>query len=652
MCRIAGWWQPKSKNIAPRGERLRRLEQMRDSLQHGGPDGAGAFVGEGEDIALGHRRLSILELSELGAQPMQLANRWWITFNGEIYNFREIQAKLQAEKGIVSAGNSDTETLLLAIEAWGVVETAKLCRGMFAFVLWDYRERCLYLVRDRLGVKPLYLYEKEGLFLWASELKALCTQERFERRVSAEAVRQFLRLGYVPPAYCIYENTEKVPAGQVLRIDSEGQRTLTPYWSAFEVYSQAPTLPQNAGERQELLESTLMESLRLRMVADVEVGAFLSGGVDSSLVVAALQTSLGQPLRTFTIGVQDEQYNEAQHARRIAEHLGTQHTELYCGEADFAQLLPLLPFVYDEPFGDSSAIPTLLVSQLAAQSVKVSLSADGGDELFGGYTKYEAALSFQRRLSRMPRPLRKLGGFLLSLFSPQWLERNARFLPLLRRYKNLGNKLPKLQRALGAHDAIDFFRLSSTYLTEAQLHKLMPSLAQPAPDFLPADWTKLENIAPDRLLGFLGGSDIVSYLEGDIMTKVDRATMRHALEGREPLLDHELLALALALKDSEKIGKQTKMPLRNMLYKLLPAEMIERPKQGFAIPVEGWLRTRLRSDLENLCEDKTFFERIPLAQNAVRQLVSEFLQKPKTEQSPQLIWFIYTLWQWQGVWIV
>lgn len=633
-------------------ERVERLGRMRDVLAHGGPDGAGAYVAQDTDLALGHRRLSILELSELGAQPMQWAGRWWITFNGEIYNFREIQARLAAEKGIACTSGSDTQTILEAVAAWGVEATARMCRGMFAFVLWDAQEREVYLVRDRIGVKPLYLYERDGLFLWGSELKALCAHEAFERRVSVGAVQQFLRLGYVPAAFCIYEHTTKVPAGHVCRIDSEGQKTLKPYWSAFEVYQQPLALPDDAQERQALLESTLTESLRLRMVADVEVGAFLSGGVDSSLVVACLQKKLGQRLRTFTIGVQDEQYNEAQHARRIADYLGTQHTELYCTEEDFARVLPSLPMVYDEPFGDSSAIPTLLVAQLAAKDVKVSLSADGGDELFGGYTKYEATLSFQRRLSRMPRSLRRLGGFVLSLFSPQWLERNARFLPILSRYKNLGNKLPKLQRALRAHDAIDFFRLSSTYLDNDTLAALLPTAPQPAPDFLPAEWLNLENIAPDRLLSFLGGSDIVSYLEGDIMTKVDRATMRHALEGREPLLDHELLALALSLKDREKIDKQTKMPLRRLLYSLLPAEMIERPKQGFAIPIEQWLRTRLRSQLEELCEDKAFFERIPLAQNAVRQLISEFLQRPNSTQSPQLIWFVFCLWQWQRTWIL
>jgi asparagine synthase (glutamine-hydrolysing) len=647
MCRIVGCWHigQSAPNASERAESSALIKRMSDTLAHGGPDGSGIFVSEKTPLLLGHRRLSIVDLSANGAQPMAWG-RWQIVFNGEIYNFRALRAELEAQ-GISFATQTDTEILLKGFELWGMDALLSRCRGMFAFALWDESEQELYLVRDRLGVKPLFVYRKADLLLFGSEIKPFHQHPQFDKSISPAALSLYLQYGYIPQPHCIFSHIQKVEAGTYWHINRVGKTNTHRYWNAETAYTQPQDLPSDTTGRQDLVEAQLLESFQLRMVADVEVGAFLSGGIDSSLVVAMLQKHNSRPLQTFTMGFDDPAYNEAQHAKRIAQHIGSNHHEIYCSEADFLAVVPQLSELYDEPFGDSSAVPTHLIAQLAKQSVKVSLSADGGDELFGGYTKYEATQQYAQKYARYPKWLRQTGAGLLSMFSPQWLERNSRFIPVLRRYKNLNHKVPKLVEALRANSLPDFFQKASAYAHSEQLQQLIRPDAYTAaelykPDFAPE---------PSRLVGFLGLCDMRTYLEGDIMTKVDRATMHCALEGREPFLDHKLVELALALDDQQKIKKgSTKDILRQILYKYVPQELIDRPKQGFAVPIEKWLRGVLSQELKALSQDKHFFAALPLQSAAVGTLIEQFLSQKKWV-NPHLIWFIYVLWQWQRRWL-
>jgi asparagine synthase (glutamine-hydrolysing) len=378
------------------------------------------------------------------------------------------------------------------------------------------------------------------------------------------------------------------------------------------------------------------------MVADVPVGMFLSGGIDSSTVAAILQSESQRKIKSFTIGFENKEYNEAQHAKAIAAHLGTEHHELYCSEKDFEEILELLPDIYDEPFGDSSGIPTYIVSRMAKNEVKVSLSADGGDELFGGYTKYEAVKNYYPKIKKLPYPLRKLAAGLSGAVNPLWLEKNAAQLPILKNYKNIANKFPKLRNALKAKDLSDFFNRSSTYISKEEQLKLFPHYAERfETEVLPQQ---------DRLISYLGMIDLKTYLEGDIMTKVDRATMQLALEGREPMLDHKLVEFALSLPDDMKIrGNSTKYLLRQVLYRYIPKELMERPKQGFSIPIQQWLLGKLRPELEKMTMDKIFAERFGLNQQELQKIVRAFLAQKKFI-NPHFIWFLFVLYRWNQRW--
>lgn len=646
MCRIVGFWDSGS---APGSyDPAAVLADMRDSLAHGGPDAAGSYTDGEARLGLGHRRLSILELSDAGSQPMRYKH-WVLVFNGEIYNFEEIRAELQAV-GYAFVGGSDTEVLLKGYEHWGIDALLPRLRGMFAFALWDEQSRRLLLCRDRLGVKPLFWYHQpqKGLFLFASELKALHRHPGFERSINLYAVSLFLQQGYIRQPHCIFEGAQSLPGGHYMTLDAADRAPrLHRYWSALEAYAQ-PALKGSEAELSEELERLLHESFRLRMVADVPVGVFLSGGIDSSTVAALLQRQSLQPLQTFTIGFEDPAYDEAVHARAIAKHLGTEHHEWYCSEGDFAALLPRLVDLYDQPFGDSSAIPTHLVACRARELVKVSLSADGGDELFGGYTKYEAVERFYPRIRRLPRPLRSMLRGVLRLFGPLWLERNARYLPVLNRYKNLSNKLPKLIDALQAESDRDFFGRASSYLPLAELQKYH-HLPVPAPAL---EWPDLET-DPLRRIGYWGLTDMLHYLEGDILTKVDRATMGTALEGREPFLDHSLVEFALRLPDEWKIRQgKSKYLLRQVLYRYVPPELIERPKQGFSVPIAAWLAGPLRPELEALAHDQAsdFEQTFGLRTGACRHWILPFLEG-KRGVNPHFVWFLFMLRRWQQRWL-
>jgi asparagine synthase (glutamine-hydrolysing) len=633
MCRIAGLWDFSGKS----GPEI--LNRMRDSLQHGGPDSADSYSATDTQLILGHRRLSIIDLSEAGRQPMRYGH-WVLVFNGEIYNYAEIADEL-TRLGHHFQSHSDTEVLLQAFDAWGK-EAVNRFRGMFAFALWNEKTGQLLLCRDRLGVKPLYWYQKDGLFMFASELKAFQEHPNFDKTISKNAVSLYLQQGYIPAPYAIFEFAHKLEPGAFLEIDLQQNIKIEKYWDVQKVYASA-TIPElSESELTDHLEKLLLESFQLRMVADVPVGMFLSGGFDSSTVAALLQNHSTQKIKTFTIGFEHPEYNEAEHAKAIAAHLGTEHHELYCSEKDFEEILEILPDIYDEPFGDSSGIPTYIVARMAKEEVKVSLSADGGDELFGGYTKYELTQNFYPKIKKFPAAFRKMAAYFAGAIDPLWLERNAEKLPVLKRYKNIGNKFPKLRNALKANDLIDFFNISSSYISKKEQLKLFPHHYLRYSD----------NFGPDRdrLISYLGMIDIQTYLEGDIMTKVDRATMHNALEGREPLLDHKLVEFALSLPDNMKIrGNTSKYLLRQVLYRHVPKEMMERPKQGFSIPIQQWLLGRLKPDLEKMAQDSSFTERFGLNDSALNSTIRGFISQ-KRFINPHFIWFLYVLYKWHKRW--
>ena len=642
MCRITGFWFL-NPNLHNSNKVL--LAAMNDSLAHGGPDAAGLFWADNLQLGLAHRRLSIIDLSPTGAQPMTWGD-FTVVFNGEIYNYLSIRQELQT-LGHQFVGGSDTEVLLHAYGEWGLAAWSRF-RGMFAFALWDERAQRLLLVRDRLGVKPLFIYQKDACILFASELKALLKYPNFDKTINPNAVNLFLRYGYVPAQSCIYQYVHKLPAGSTLIYTKNKAPKTTQYWDLADCYNNPQPIPAQYDDILYQTESLLTDSLRLRMVADVPVGAFLSGGTDSALTVALLTKKLNHNLQTFTVGFRDPSHNEAPFAAAVAKYLDTNHSELYCDENDFLTVLPALPTLYDEPFGDSSAVPTYLVSQLAATRVKVSLSADGADELFGGYTKYEATLSYFNKIKTKPVWAKQWAKTILRALPLGWLERNKRFIPILNRYNNLNYKIPKLINALSAATELDFFLQSSAYIQTQPLRELLAN-PESAAQSLHVPAMQLDE---NRRVAFLSGVDIHNYLEGDILCKVDRATMHNAIEGREPFLDHELLAFALSIPDKWKIDKhRTKPILKDLLYKYVPRELLDRPKQGFAVPIERWLRTLLLADLLAIPNDTLFCQTMGLRQQGIDTFIKNFIAN-KNNINPSVVWYIHCLWSWYKNYLV
>ncbi|MCH2021420.1 MAG: asparagine synthase (glutamine-hydrolyzing) [Saprospiraceae bacterium] len=637
MCRITGFWDFNYNNSYALEE---TVVKMRDTLEYGGPDSLGVYIDNNCPLALGHRRLSILDLSTAGHQPM-IWEDWVIVYNGEVFNFKNVR-KILEQEGHVFQSETDTEVIIHSFQAWGM-DMVHHFRGFFAFAIFNKVTQTLTLCRDRVGVKPLFWYLKDGLFMFASELKAFHQHPKFDKSIDTNAVSLFLQQGYIHYPHCIFKYAHKLAAGSFMQINSNQNIKNEKYWDIQNVYKNSSVSKQKEEELVEELECILTESFELRMISDVPVGAFLSGGIDSSLVTALLQKKQGRQLKTFTIGFHEEEYNEAKHAQAVAKHLNTEHHELYCSEKDFEKVIPLLPEMYDEPFGDSSSIPTYLVSKMAREKVTVSLSADGGDEIFGGYTKYEITQNFYPKVQKMPSILRSIIGGFSSKINPVWLEKNSSKIPFLRNYKNISNKFPKLINALEAETQLDFFNISSTYMSQKKLKKLFPYFCD--------RYKNSHDIQANRLISYLGMVDIDTYLEGDIMTKVDRATMSVALEGREPFLDHKIIEFSMRLGDEFKIkGKETKYLLRKILYKSVPKELIERPKQGFSIPVQKWLLSSLKENLLHMKDDFHFIQTFELDKNELNIIIDNFIAQ-KGYINPHFIWFLYTLHQWYLRWI-
>jgi asparagine synthase (glutamine-hydrolysing) len=566
---------------------------MAEALHHRGPDDGGVWTDAPAGIALGFRRLAIIDLTQAGHQPMMSHDgRYVLVFNGEIYNHHLLRRELSE---VPYRGHSDTEVMLAAFSRWGVREATSRFNGMFAFAVWDRHRRVLTLGRDRLGEKPLYFGMIGSRVIFGSELKALRAAPGFAAELDRDSITLFLRHGYIPAPRSVYRGIGKLLPGHLVEIIPSGAGTPIAYWSAREAAERGLAEPLEGGEEAALeqLHALLLDAVGLRLEADVPLGAFLSGGIDSSLVVALMQAQRSDPVRTFTIGFAEQGYDEAPHAKVVAAHLGTAHTELYVTPEEALGVIPRLPAMYDEPFADSSQIPTFLVAQLARRDVTVSLSGDGGDELFGGYSRYLLLEQLWARLARVPLPARRtIARGLQRVPADRWdsVFRAAR--PVLRgraRQEHPGDKLHKLARSLGRDRAEDvYLQLVSLWDDPGAL---VLGAAEPMTPL--TDPTAALSVEAPALRAM--HLDSVTYLPDDILAKVDRAAMAVSLETRVPLLDHRLYELAWRLPSAYRIrGGTGKHLLRRVLYNYVPAELVERPKMGFGVPIGSWLRGPLR----------------------------------------------------------
>lgn len=619
MCGFAGFLCKKQLDSADR-----LLQGMAEPISHRGPDASGSWHDDAAGIGLVHRRLSILDLTEAGSQPMHSpSGRFVIVFNGEIYNHNDIRARLDALPlgGRTWRGHSDTETLLAGFDCFGIDATIKMAVGMFAFAVWDQLTDTLTLGRDRLGEKPLYYGWQGDTFLFGSELKAMRAHPAFKAAIDRGALSLFLRHAYIPAPYSIYEGIAKLPPGSLLAVSrQEWEPVISRYWSG-DAAAEDGVVNSFAGSAEQAvdeLEALLKDAVSRQMVADVPLGAFLSGGIDSSTVVALMQAQSTRPVKTFTIGFYEKGYNEAEHAMAVAKHLGTEHTELYVTAAQALDVIARLPTLYDEPFADSSQIPTFLVSQLARQHVTVSLSGDAGDELFCGYNRYELTQNLWRKLSLVPRPLLRLFAKTITMVSPNvWnrlAEATGALLPHRVRIAQLGDKLYKAAGVLASETIDDLYLgLVSQWQDPASvvIRGVEPStlLRGKAPEL-----TGLSDV--ERMMAL----DLLTYLPDDILTKVDRAAMGVSLETRVPFLDHRVVEWAWRLPQTMKLHDgQSKWILRQVLYRHVPRALIERPKLGFGVPIDVWLRGPLRSWAEALLDESRlvkegFFYPAPIRQ--------------------------------------
>jgi asparagine synthase (glutamine-hydrolysing) len=613
MCGITGFISQATAVSEP------LVRHMAGQIAYRGPDGAGAWSDTEAGVALAHRRLAILDLSEAGHQPMLSADgRLVLVFNGEIYNHAALRQEVMATGWDAGwRGHSDTETLLAALQVWGVEGTLPRLNGMFAFAVWDRSQRVLSLARDRAGEKPLFYGTSGNTFLFGSELKAMTVHPSWTGEIDRTVLASYLRHGYVPDPHCIYRGIAKLPPAHWVEIREGVVGEPVCYW-ALKDPATAPRPARSASEAIDGLEALLMDAVGLRMEADVPLGAFLSGGIDSSLVVALMQAQASKPAKTFTIGFNVPGYNEAEHAKAVAAHLGTEHTELYVSPQDALDVVPDLPHMYDEPFADSSQLPTFLLSRMTREHVTVSLSGDGGDELFCGYNRYGQGYNLYRRLRGLPGPVQR--GIALSLANApaHTIDVMMQAMPRRLRYPALGDRLRKLGDILSHSEGAAYYRgLVSQFQNPSQL---VPGAVE-AETLLsqPGQWPDLADYR--EVMMYL---DTLTYLPGDILTKVDRASMAVSLEARVPLLDHRVIEYAWSMPLEQKINHgQQKWPLREVLSRHIPRDLFERPKMGFGVPIEHWLGGPLRDWAETLLSEKALNQTGHLDTGAVRALWQE-----------------------------
>jgi len=635
MCGLTGFLEHNSLFDSLQAEST--LLQMSSALSHRGPDNQGTWIDPQAGIALGHRRLSILDLSSQGHQPMHShCGRYVIVFNGEIYNFRVLRRELESlGKAPKWRGHSDTETMLAAISCWGLHKAISKFLGMFAFALWDRKERSLHLSRDRIGEKPLYYGWMGRVLLFGSELKALRKHPAWKGNVDPDVLALFMQFSYVPTPYSIYKNIFKIKPASIATFTQSHTSTFSPpkvetYWQAYELAKAGELNPFQGDETAAInhLDKLLNDSVKQQMIADVPLGAFLSGGVDSSTIVAHMQNQSTRPVKTFTVGFREENYNEAVHAKTIAQHLRTDHTELYVSAEQAMEVIPRLPTIYDEPFSDSSQIPTFLISQLTRQKVTVSLSGDGGDELFGGYNRYLWGPSVWKKIEGFPPQPRKMLARIISSISPLTFDTMYKILgPVLPgqlQQPDFGNKLHKLAKILGSANAeLMYLGLISTWETPSNLVKNTTRLKT----ILRHPYSCQDIKGFTQRMMFL---DTMNYLPDDILVKVDRASMAVGLEARVPFLNHSLVEFAWRIPLSMKIRNgQGKWLLRQVLYRYLPKKLIERPKMGFGVPIGTWLRGPLRNWAEDLLDENKLKKDGFFDPNLIREKWKEHLAGKK-----------------------
>jgi asparagine synthase (glutamine-hydrolysing) len=624
MCGLTGFLD--SSAILNHAEMNAAIERMTESIRHRGPDDGGVWTDPIGGIALGSRRLAIVDLSSEGHQPMRSASgRFVIAFNGEIYNFEEIRKELIGV-GIGFRGGSDTEVLLAGVERWGVAAMLRRAVGMFAFALWDRQERVLRLARDRMGEKPLYYGWSGSTLLFGSELKALRAHPAFRAGIDRRSLALYLRHGYVPSPWTIFAGISKLPPASIATIAEKagpGQIALESYWSVNEAAARGLASPFQGddGEATRQLDSMLRSSVQGQMMADVPVGAFLSGGIDSSALVALMQAQSDRPVKTFTIGFGERKFDESPYAKAVAAHLGTDHTELSVSPADALAVIPSLPTVYDEPFADPSQIPTIILAKLTREHVTVSLSGDGGDELFGGYDRYLRAERLHAMMDKVPGPIRKTAVRGVGAVPPGAWDRLLGAASAIGRAPEngelSGHRIHALADLLGSDGPEDLYRgMMSTWKNASELALNAREYAAPV-----EEWSRFGDF-PNQMMRV----DQTEYLPDDLLVKVDRASMAASLESRAPFLDHHVVEFAWTLPARMKIrdGKG-KWHLRRVLDAYVPAELIDRPKMGFAVPLAEWLRGPLRGWAEELLDERRLSAEGYLNPALVRACWSEHL---------------------------
>ena len=633
MCGISGLidFSSKSSKII--------LDEMNDSLFHRGPDGNGLYFRETEkfQFGFGHRRLSILELTELGKQPKQFQNLW-ITFNGEIYNYKEINKELE-KIGYSFESNSDTETILKAYHAWGEKCLNRL-NGMFAFSIYNEENDDIFMARDRTGIKPFYFYQKEKLFLFASELKAFHKHPNFEKEIEINALAHYFQNGSVPSSSCIFKNCQKIIPGHFIKTNLNNFLIKQEkYWNVYDYYNK-PKLDISFEEAKVKTKTLLQSSVNYRMISDVPVGVFLSGGYDSACVSALLQKENNEKIKTFTIAVPDIGIDESKYAKQTSTFLGTQHTEAVCSENEAIEIIKNLPYYFDEPFSDASAIPTILVSQLAKKQVTVALSADGGDELFAGYNRYSDYLRFLKKMDKLP----KSGLSILTALSGKFPINNI----LNSKIQNFSNRREKLEELFSNYSIENAYSLFHKQYSDAQIKNLLNNKEFDLDEKLNGKLKK-DFFTP---LNFALATDYQNYLVDDILTKVDRATMSASLEGREPLLDYRLIEFVAQIPDKFKFSDgNKKYILKEIVHDFIPKELMDRPKMGFAIPISKWLKKELKENVDYYLSNEKIKNQEILNLSTIIQLKKDFYLKNKIELGPRL-WNILMFQMWYEKWFI
>lgn len=633
MCGIAGF-------IDYTGESTQEvLTNITKELRHRGPNASGCntFESNAAKIGFGHQRLSIIDLSDSGSQPMQFGHLW-ITFNGEIYNYEDIRKELISD-GHTFVGNSDTEVILHAFAHWGIACVNKFI-GMFAFAIYDQSTETVHFVRDRVGIKPFFYYWHDGLFLFASELKAFHKHPKFKKVINFDAVAAFMQHGNVPSPYCIFDHTYKLQPGHFLKFDLKNRAfEIKKYWDVYHTYNK-PKLDISFQEAEIETKSVLKSAFQYRMVSDVPVGVFLSGGYDSSCVTALLQEDRTEKLKTFTIAVPDIGLNESEYAKSISDYLGTEHYEYNCTRKEALELISDLPYYYDEPFGDQSAIPTMLLCKMASEEVTVALSADAGDEVFAGYSRYGFMMKHGTTLNRIPTLVRRGISGMMNVIS-------ADHIPVMRNKYNFHNRYEKFKSLLKDPSAKNVMLSLSQQFDENEISVLFFKNIKSLETAYLNNGLLQEFYTP---LAYMMAIDYQTFLSDDVLQKVDRASMAYSLESREPFTDHRIIEWAAQLPDKYKYHNgEKKYILKEIVHKYIPKELMDRPKMGFQIPIENWLATDLKKQVLYYLSDEEIAKQGIFNPNIVRKLKEGFLSGKK--EYALKIWYLLMFQMWYEKWM-